>query len=39
MNFACMPELRWPLGYPAVIVLSAVIVFVCIWYFKKKKFW
>ena len=39
MNFAGMPELRSSWGYPAVIAASALIVLVCIWFFKKKKFW
>lgn len=38
MNFEYMPELSWKYGYIAVIVLSAVIVFSEILYFKKKKF-
>jgi magnesium transporter len=36
MNFAFMPELQWPLGYPLALVLmlvSAVLPFV---YFKQK---
>ena len=37
MNFIYMPELRSPLGYPAVIALSIVIVIACLVYFKKKK--
>ena len=37
MNFKYMPELSWKWGYPAVIVLSVVIVVVSIWFFKKKK--
>ena len=39
MNFANMPELHWAYGYPAVIVLSALIVGGCIYYFKKKRYW
>lgn len=35
MNFEHMPELAH--GYPYVAVISAVIVLVCIWIFKKKK--
>ena len=37
MNFRYMPELNWKLGYPAVILLSIVIVVVSIRWFKKKK--
>lgn len=37
MNFKFMPELYSPLGYPAVIFVSAAIVVWLIWYFKKKK--
>lgn len=39
MNFAGMPELEWKYGYPAVIVVSAVIVALCLWIMKKKRFW
>ena len=39
MNFANMPELNWPYGYPAVIALSALIVLGCIAYFRRKHFW
>ncbi len=37
MNFRYMPELDWKLGYPAVILLSIIIVVVSIRWFKKKK--
>ena len=37
MNFRYMPELESPLGYPAVIVLSVVIVIASLIFFKKKK--
>ncbi len=37
MNFRYMPELDWRWGYPAVIVISIVIVIVCLIWFKKKK--
>ncbi|WP_312648343.1 magnesium transporter CorA family protein [Aminipila sp.] len=36
MNFTHMPELNWVYGYPMVITLSIVIVFICLWIFKKK---
>lgn len=39
MNFKGMPELSWKYGYPAVIVISLVIVAFCLWIMKKKKFW
>lgn len=37
MNFRYMPELEWKYGYPAVIVVSIVIVVGCLLWFKKKK--
>ena len=37
MNFTSMPELKWKYGYAYVIGLTAVIVLLCIWVFKKKK--
>ncbi|MDK2808112.1 MAG: magnesium transporter [Clostridiales bacterium] len=39
MNFLYMPELHWKYGYPFVVGLSILIVVVCLWIFKKKKFW
>ena len=39
MNFAGMPELTWKYGYPAVIIIGALIVAICLWIMKKKKFW
>ena len=33
MNFVLMPELRWPLGYPAVLLVMAVAVVILIRYF------
>ena len=39
MNFVNMPELHWVYGYPAVIVLSALIAGGCIYYVKKKRYW
>lgn len=38
MNFD-MPEFSSPFGYPAVILLSVVILSLCVWLMKKKKFW
>ncbi len=37
MNFPGMPEFRWKYGYPAVILLSIVIILAEFIYFKKKK--
>ena len=37
MNFVHMPELNWAYGYPVVIIISAVIVALCLWWFKRKK--
>ena len=39
MNFTHMPELTWEYGYPAVIAGSVLVVLVCLWIMKKKKFW
>lgn len=39
MNFVGMPELGWKYGYPAVIIVSVIIVILCLWIMKKKKFW
>ena len=39
MNFVNMPELTWEYGYMAIIVVSALIVGLCLWIMKKKKFW
>ncbi|MBP5291776.1 MAG: magnesium transporter CorA [Lachnospiraceae bacterium] len=37
MNFVYMPELKSPWGYPAVIVISILIVIASLSYFKHKK--
>ena len=39
MNFVNMPELTWKYGYPAIIIISTLIVALCLWIMKKKKFW
>lgn len=39
MNFVGMPELTWKYGYPVVIIVSVLIVLICLWIMKKKKFW
>ena len=35
MNFEHMPELRWTLGYPAVMVVIAVLCVVLYWLFRR----
>jgi magnesium transporter len=35
MNFDNMPELRWELGYPAVLTLIAVICLILYWRFRR----
>lgn len=37
MNFTYMPELPWKFGYVYVILLSIFTLFVCFFYFKKKR--
>ena len=37
MNFRYMPELEWRFGYPVIIVVSILIVILCLFWFKKKK--
>lgn len=37
MNFAKMPELTWEYGYLFVISLSFISLFICFFYFRKKK--
>ena len=37
MNFIHMPELSWIYGYPAIIIISGLIVAGCLYVFKKKK--
>lgn len=39
MNFTGMPELAWKYGYPAVIVVSILIIVISLWIMKRKKFW
>jgi magnesium transporter len=36
MNFEWMPELRWRLGYPVVMVVMAVIAALMLVFFKRK---
>lgn len=37
MNFKNMKELNWNYGYLAVTIMSVCIVFICLLFFKKKK--
>lgn len=37
MNFVNMPALSWKYGYPAVIVISVLIIVLEVIYFRKKK--
>lgn len=32
-----MPELEWRFGYPVIIVVSILIVILCLFWFRKKK--
>jgi magnesium transporter len=37
MNFKYMPELEWRWGYPAILLLMAVITMFMLFYFRRKK--
>jgi len=37
MNFAFMPELAWPWGYPAILVVMALAAGAMLVYFKRKR--
>ena len=37
MNFRYMPKLNWHYGYFIVLSIMLIITIVCIWYFKKKR--
>ena len=37
MNFEDMPELRWRLGYPAVLLVMVLVAVVMLFHFRKKK--
>jgi magnesium transporter len=37
MNFKNMPELDWPWGYPAVLLLMAAVAVYMLFYFRRKK--
>ena len=39
MNVVHKLELIWEYGYPAVIAVSVLVVLICLWIMKKKKFW
>ena len=39
MNFSNMPELHWRYGYPVTVFFSVLVVLLCLWIMKKKKFW
>ena len=39
MNFRGMPELSWEYGYPAMILVSVLVVGLTVWLLKKKKLW
>ena len=39
MNFTGMPELTWKYGYPALIVVSILIILITLWWIHRKKFW
>jgi magnesium transporter len=36
MNFHLMPELGWPLGYPAVLLLMLLVVVLLFRYFRTR---
>lgn len=37
MNFTHMPELDWRYGYPAVIVLSALVCVILLVWFRRRR--
>ena len=37
MNFEFMPELKWPWGYPAVLLLMACVAGGMLYYFRRRK--
>ena len=39
MNFEYMPELSWKYSYPVVMIFCICVVILCLWIFKRKKFW
>lgn len=38
MNFETMPELAWPLAYPAVLLGMVVVVVILVAYFKRERY-
>ncbi|MPN30891.1 Cobalt/magnesium transport protein CorA [bioreactor metagenome] len=39
MNFPTMPEYNWQYGYIYVTFISLLAIAMCLYIFKKKKFW
>ncbi len=37
MNFEFMPELRWKIGYPLILLVMLMISVVIFWWFKRRK--
>jgi magnesium transporter len=37
MNFEFMPELRWKLGYPLILLVMLLISAVIFWWFKRRR--
>ncbi|MEM4267264.1 MAG: magnesium/cobalt transporter CorA [Candidatus Woesearchaeota archaeon] len=37
MNFEYMPELKWKAGYPLIMLFMAIVAFLMLRYFRKKK--
>ena len=39
MNFINMPELQWEYGYPAIIIVSILVIIGCMSVFRRKHYW
>ena len=39
MNFSYMPELSWKYGYPMAAGISALVLVLLLWLFRRKGFW
>ena len=39
MNFVNMPELQWEYGYPAIIIVSILVIIGCMSVFRRKHYW
>ncbi len=39
MNFSYMPELSWEYGYPMAAGISALVLVLLLWLFRRKGFW